>query len=244
MENKWRFQQQVKAPGIGDLRAVKFIINIISRSRFLTSFLIDAMLRLQYMTYRGLTYLTPFLEPDHLHPKHRIMAYHDWFLLHIDKNWTVLDVGCGNGALTLDLAKHTGKVVGIDNNSHKIHEAKAKYRRENIDYIQGDAITYSYSQKFDAIVLSNVLEHIAERRKFLNHLSQFSDIFLIRVPMLDRDWLTLYKKERNMPYLLDPTHHVEYTLESFMEEVSKADLKVNEHRVRFGELYAICHKTS
>lgn len=198
------------------------------------------MLRLQYMIYRGLTYITPFLEPDHLHPKHRIMAYHDWFLLHIDKSWSVLDVGCGNGALALDLAKHTKKVVGIDNNFQRIQEARSKFQASNVEYIHGDALTFLFPGRFDAIVLSNVLEHIADRRQFLNHLSRFSDTFLIRVPMLDRDWLTLYKQERGMPFLLDPTHQVEYTLDSFKEEVSAVGLRVDEYRVRFGELYAVC----
>ncbi|OQX53419.1 MAG: hypothetical protein B5M53_06970 [Candidatus Cloacimonas sp. 4484_209] len=92
----------------------------------------------------------------------------------------------------------------------------------------------------DIIVLSNVLEHIQNRIDFLKKLSKLSDKFLIRVPMFNRDWITLYKKELGVEWRLDKTHYVEYTLESFTKELKEAGLSIIKYDVKFGEIYSIC----
>ncbi len=38
----------------------------------------------------------------------------DYQLNDINKNSTVLDVGCGTGGFTLELARHSKQVIGID----------------------------------------------------------------------------------------------------------------------------------
>ena len=62
---------------------------------------------------------------------------------------------------------------------------------------------------------------------------------LIRVPMLNRDWLTYYKKELGCEYLLDPTHKIEYTMDSLREELSKAGFKIECASVQFAEIWAV-----
>ena len=39
------------------------------------------------------------------HPKHKIIKYHDFFLENINETDKVLDLGCGIGHLTYDIAK-------------------------------------------------------------------------------------------------------------------------------------------
>ncbi|OQX53418.1 MAG: hypothetical protein B5M53_06965 [Candidatus Cloacimonas sp. 4484_209] len=86
----------------------------------ITRRLVKWLLILHNNSYHLCSMLSTALEPDGLHPKHRLMKYHDWFLSHIDREWTVLDVGCGNGALTYDLAGKAKRVIGIDINSNNI----------------------------------------------------------------------------------------------------------------------------
>jgi hypothetical protein len=57
--------------------------------------------------------------------------------------------------------------------------------------------------------------------------------------MLDRDWLTLYKKELGVEYRLDKGHFIEYTEQSFRDEVKEAGYKIVKLEIRFGEIYAI-----
>ncbi|MEW6417128.1 MAG: class I SAM-dependent methyltransferase [Nitrospirota bacterium] len=173
-----------------------------------------------------------------LHPKHRLMNYHKFFVDNVSANDMVLDIGCGNGALTYDLAKKTKYVYGIDINAKNIEYARKKYNTNNITYIVGDATEYEFNDKFDVIVLSNVLEHIENRIDFLLEIADLSNIFLIRVPMINRDWVVLYKKEIGLPFMSDPTHYTEYTLESFFDEMHQAGLKVNNYSIQFGEIWA------
>ena len=173
-----------------------------------------------------------------VHPKHRILNYHQFFLNNIEQNNKVLDVGCGNGNLTFDLAMKAQKVVGIDLNEKYLATAKKNNQAKNVEYILGDAIAYNFNDKFEAVVLSNVLEHIENRVEFLKKIKLIGQKILIRVPMLSRDWLSVYKKEMNASYKLDKTHFVEYTKEQFIEEIEKAGLKIENMEINFGEIYA------
>ncbi|HEC93683.1 MAG TPA: class I SAM-dependent methyltransferase [Candidatus Atribacteria bacterium] len=140
-----------------------------------------------------------------LHPKHRLMNYHKFFVDNIEASDRVLDVGCGNGALAYDVAKKAQKVVGVDLNKENIKIAKENYSAPNIEYLVGDATKGLPNQKFDVIILSNVLEHIENRIEFLQKIKDLAPKILIRVPMINRDWITLYKKELEIEWRLDKT---------------------------------------
>jgi ubiquinone/menaquinone biosynthesis C-methylase UbiE len=174
-----------------------------------------------------------------IHPKHRILNYHQFFLDNIEKNNNVLDLGCGNGNLTLDLSFKAQKVVGIDLNEKYLAVARKKNQAQNVEYILGDATIHSFNNKFDVVVLSNVLEHIENREEFLKKIKLIAQKILIRVPMLSRDWLSVYKKEMGTPYRLDKTHFIEYTKEQFIEEIEKSGLKIQKMEINFGEIYAV-----
>lgn len=192
---------------------------------------------LHTFSYKLLSVFVVALEKDSLHPKHRIMDYHKWFADQIEPDWHVLDVGCGHGALTRTVSEKTKNILGID--IHAGNVRKAERLNPGIQFIHGDATSYCFESRFDAVVLSNVLEHIENRVEFLRALSRVTQRILVRVPLIDRDWLTLYKKEHGLEYRLDSTHFIEYTFEEFQEEVREANLALREWRIRFGEIYAV-----
>lgn len=173
------------------------------------------------------------------HPKHRIMRYHQFFLNHILEGSRILDLGCGNGALTRDLAEKAKYILAIDFNKKNITWAKKNYNAPNIEYREGNITQIENHQKFDIIVLSNVLEHIEKRTDFLRKIKILAPKILIRVPMINRDWLTLYKKELGIEWRLDKTHYTEYTLENFKEELNRAGLKIQNYSIQFGEIWAV-----
>lgn len=57
--------------------------------------------------------------------------------------------------------------------------------------------------------------------------------------MINRDWIILYKKELGIEWRLDKTHYIEYTLESFKEELEKAGLNLEKYSIQFGEIWAV-----
>ena len=74
----------------------------------------------------------------------------------------VLDVGCGTGALTKDVAKiigATGKIVGIDNTLDFIESGKITYAEyKNMELIHIDLFEYQPKEKFDLIISARVLQ--------------------------------------------------------------------------------------
>ena len=175
---------------------------------------------------------------DGLHPKHRIMRYYQYFLDNIDEDSKILDIGCGIGFLAYKLSNKANKVVAIDINKNSIAFAKKKYNRGNITYIHSDIFDYEFKEKFDNVVLSNVLEHIKNRKKLLTKIKKNSKYILIRVPMINRSWLVLYIKELGLDYRLDSSHYIEYTFETFQNEIKNAGLKIISYSIQYGEIWA------
>jgi SAM-dependent methyltransferase len=201
-------------------------------------FFLKQGLKLHNWLYKVISILAIKVEGG-IHPKHRLMGYHQFFLDNISSSDTILDIGCGNGALAYDLAGKAKFVTGIDIVERNIIKAREKYNQVNIKYLVGDATKGLKGQKFDVIVLSNVLEHIEDRVAFLSQIKPLARKFLIRVPMIDRDWLPLYKKELGVEWRLDKTHFIEYTDMFFKEEIEKAGYLIESFSIKFGEIWAV-----
>lgn len=174
-----------------------------------------------------------------IHPKHEIMKYYQFFLDNIEPTERILDLGCGNGYLTNKIAEKAKSVTAIDLNQANINYAKNNFNKKNIKYVFGDITKFMTDDKFDKIILSNVLEHIEDREKFLNELHRLSGIVLLRVPLENRDWLTIYKKNHGYKYMLDFSHYIEYTFQSLEKELKQAGWKINKFQIIYGELWGV-----
>jgi ubiquinone/menaquinone biosynthesis C-methylase UbiE len=175
-----------------------------------------------------------------IHPKHRLTKYHDFFSKRLRKNEHVLDVGCGIGAVAFSMVKVGAHVTGIDMSAENIAKAQQLHKHPNLRFITGKVPTTKISGCFDVVVLSNVLEHIEKREEFLRELQKTYSPhrWLIRVPMLDRDWIVPMKQELGLLPYSDPTHFTEYTHESFHEEMRRAGLVVTFYQIQWGELWS------
>jgi SAM-dependent methyltransferase len=176
-----------------------------------------------------------------IHTKHRHIRYHDFFVARVRPGEKVLDIGCGNGAVAHDIAEHSGAtVVGIDLDAQNIAMARSRYAHPRAEYRAGNVLTDLPVERFDVVILSNVLEHLPGRSAFLRRIAEAAlpSRLLIRVPLFERDWRVPLTKELGLDYRLDPTHETEYTLESFAEEMAEAGLKVVHQEVRWGEIWA------
>lgn len=178
-----------------------------------------------------------------IHTKHKHIKYHDFFKDNIQSGENVLDIGSSSGELTFSIANAAapGKVIGIEIEEVKTEKAKQTYKAENLEFVTGDATTYKPEHTVQVITMSNVLEHIENRIGILADLKSHykPEKFLIRVPMFERDWRVPLKKELGLEYRLDETHFIEYTKETFYDEIDQAGLEVVQFEIRWGEIWAI-----
>jgi SAM-dependent methyltransferase len=176
-----------------------------------------------------------------VHPKHRHIGYHNYFVERIPNGSKVLDVGCGNGNVAYDVAQKTGvQVLGIDLNDKNIQLARNQFPHPNVQYFVGNALTDLPSESFDYVILSNVLEHIEDRVQFLIDLQKrvSPNAILIRTPLFERDWRVPLKQELGLEWRLDTDHKIEYTLDAFEAEMQTTGLKIHQQEVRWGEIWA------
>lgn len=69
-------------------------------------------------------------------------------LCRINPNWTVLDVGCGSGSLTVDIARHAREVTGIDISSVMLDLLEERARNEGANNV--NTIKAAWEDDWDA----------------------------------------------------------------------------------------------
>lgn len=180
------------------------------------------------------------------HPKHRLMRYHQFFVDRIADGERVLDVGCGYGAVARSIARERPRcvVTGMDMNEPRLAQARATENPPNLSFVVGDATSDVPAGGWDVIVLSNVLEHVADRVSFLQDLKSASQAlrFLVRVPLFEREWQMPLRRELGLNYFSDDDHKIEHRLEEFHVELAAADLKAVETLTLWGEIWADCRR--
>ena len=83
-------------------------------------------------------------------------------LIDCKKGSSLIDLGCGNGALTKVLQEKGFRVTGMDSSEELLETARGKY--PDIPFIQTDAADFSVEEAVDA-VFSNAVFHWIDREK-------------------------------------------------------------------------------
>lgn len=125
---------------------------------------------------------------------------------------SLLDVGCGPGTLTVDLARRLapGRVVGIDAEEGVLEEARAHAAAagvDNVEFHPGEAYALAFDDgSFDLVHAHQVLQHLAEPARALDEMARVcrpggtvaardadypSFAWYPADPLLDR-WMELY----------------------------------------------------
>jgi len=95
-----------------------------------------------------------------------------FFLPYLQPGMKLLDVGCGPGSITLDLAEivSPAKVIGIDIEEKHLQLAKVDAKKRNVDNVQfelGDARALIYpDESFDAVFVHGVIEYLEAEQVF------------------------------------------------------------------------------
>jgi 2-polyprenyl-3-methyl-5-hydroxy-6-metoxy-1,4-benzoquinol methylase len=113
---------------------------------------------------------------------HDRLAYHEYqtqigkyyleqFVKPYTKGKKILDIGCGEGGVLTPFEK-----AGYDCTGLEYSPERAKYAREkgssNIKFIQGNIEEFSYHQKFDVILMLDVIEHLNQKLQALKNIKR------------------------------------------------------------------------
>ena len=179
-----------------------------------------------------------------VHPKHRLIRYHDFFVERIPIGAHVLDIGCGYGAVARSIATRVKDciVVGVDLDQIRLAQARAGDVPSNLSFIEADARFDLPLGSCNVVVLSNILEHIEDRVGFLaDILRQVQpEKVLIRVPSFEREWKLPLRKELGVNYFSDPEHFIEHRYEELCNELNLSGLLPTEVIMLWGEIWVDC----
>ncbi len=91
---------------------------------------------------------------------------HPWIIERISKHFKfgpvdILDVGCGAGFLTNELAGYGHKVTGIDLSGDSLRVARNHDHTHTVDYREADAFALPFHENsFDVVTCMDFLEHV------------------------------------------------------------------------------------
>lgn len=91
-------------------------------------------------------------------------------------NERIIDVGCGDGKISLEISKFVpkGSVIGIDRSKPAIKIAKKNYPKDkypNLEFIHTKTIYIRYQQEFDVAISLNYLNWIGKQELALQKIN-------------------------------------------------------------------------
>ena len=105
-----------------------------------------------------------------------VHSTHAFARMSLESGQTVVDVGCGTGETTLEMARRlgpTGRVLGIDQSELFLAEAKGDAEQTqltNIELVHGDAQTHSFEPEFDWVFSRFGIMFFADPRVAMSNL--------------------------------------------------------------------------
>ena len=148
----------------------------------------------------------------------------------IEHDTTVLDIGCGDGNLITAIKKHkTIQETGIDISEVAVLKAQQK----GVNALQLDITKTEITDKYDYIIISEVLEHIPNPEVIVNQIkNKFNKELIITLPNAGYIWYRLRLLCGKFPIVLIVYYMGEHlrfwTVKDFKEWLAHFDLIVEQ----------------
>jgi SAM-dependent methyltransferase len=96
----------------------------------------------------------------------RHLAVYEWIARRCGGR-TVVDMACGEGYGTNELARYAATVIGVDANPEAHEHARLKYTRPGVSFVR--ELVESFSEPCDAVVFLQTIEHVQDPKGVLDH---------------------------------------------------------------------------
>jgi SAM-dependent methyltransferase len=140
------------------------------------------------------------------------------FAARLARGKRVLDLGCGAGYGTAELARAADSVVGLDVAHEAVEFASANYQAGNLRFDQASCTALPYPDgAFDLVVAFEVIEHLEDWRAFLSEARRVlapNGQFIVSTPN------RLYYTESRGPDGANPFHVHEFDFTEFRDELA------------------------
>ena len=153
---------------------------------------------------------------------------------HLKPGMTVLELGCGTGSFTRELARSGAEVVAIDVSPELVEIANANCSAPNVRYQIQNACALSYPEgAFDSVVGSSVLHHLeieAATRDMYRVLRPAGTIYFTEPNMLNPQIAI----QKNIPWIKrklgdspDETAFFRWPLRRLLERTGYRDVRID-----------------
>lgn len=108
--------------------------------------------------------MTAAWDPERYQSKHSFVWQFGESLLELLKpraGERILDIGCGTGQLTAEIARCGARVVGLDNSPEMLAEARRNF--PEIIFEQADATRFGFEEPFDAVFSNAALHWVKDK---------------------------------------------------------------------------------
>jgi 2-polyprenyl-3-methyl-5-hydroxy-6-metoxy-1,4-benzoquinol methylase len=82
----------------------------------------------------------------------------------------VLDLGCGNGSLTQEIARHGYEIIGVEESLSGIEAARQQNSLASCQFLQGSIYNLPYDrlgEPFDVVIAAEAIEHLLYPRELI-----------------------------------------------------------------------------
>lgn len=94
----------------------------------------------------------------------------EWVARQCTRSRTVLEIGCGDGALLGRLARQGAVVTGVDSDETALALAREMFAREGLTGAFYPDLASVTTDQFDALVLAEVIEHVDDPSSLLDEI--------------------------------------------------------------------------
>ncbi len=165
----------------------------------------------------------------------------------IDREETVLNVGCGNGVQAVIYKRNFKKMVGVDINQERLNISSlvmGKYNIKNFEAICANVEKIPLTEKFNKVIAIDIVEHLVNPENLISEIYRLlrnDGKLLITFPALHDKWENLFRfvgrkilrrkgKTIRKPGWDPDAHQYEYNLKKWLSIMEEGNFSLVDSR--------------